>query len=313
MNNAILGLLAETSIHAGSGQSVGGVDLPIQREGHNNWPCVFGSAVKGALRARAEDIKMPDIDIAFGPRPASGQASDHAGALAVGDARLLLLPVRSLTGYFKWVTCPAALTRLKRDAFRLGLDIAMPDSPDVPADDTAIVPDGAASGGMFLEEYRFNAIPQNLADVITSLAKLMKGEDSTERLTCQLVIVSDDQFSFFAQYATPVAAHVRIDNGKKTVAKGALWYEETLPPETLMYVGLGAFPSRRNGSAISGKEILDSTVQSLFGAHPYLQLGGNETVGMGWCRVAVNRTSIVPSGGQVAVTESQAVVAAQEV
>lgn len=53
-STAILGLLAQTSIHAGAGASVGAVDLPIQREGHNGWPCVFGSAMKGALRAKAE-------------------------------------------------------------------------------------------------------------------------------------------------------------------------------------------------------------------------------------------------------------------
>ena len=53
-NNAILGLLAETSIHAGTGQTVGAIDLPIQREKHTNWPCIYGSAMKGALRAQAE-------------------------------------------------------------------------------------------------------------------------------------------------------------------------------------------------------------------------------------------------------------------
>lgn len=55
--NAILGLLAQTSIHAGTGQHTGAIDLPIQREGHNGWPRVFGSAVKGALRAHAEERK----------------------------------------------------------------------------------------------------------------------------------------------------------------------------------------------------------------------------------------------------------------
>ena len=53
---ALLGLITETSLHAGAGSSVGVVDLPIQREGHNGWPCVFGSAVKGALRDMAEGL-----------------------------------------------------------------------------------------------------------------------------------------------------------------------------------------------------------------------------------------------------------------
>jgi len=33
--NTILGLLAQTSIHAGTGSNTGVIDLPIQREGHN--------------------------------------------------------------------------------------------------------------------------------------------------------------------------------------------------------------------------------------------------------------------------------------
>jgi len=107
--NAIIGLWAETSLHAGAGGSVEGIDLPIQREAHSDWPCVFGTSVKGALRAKAEDKLGKDnasIRYVFGPD--SGEnASEHAGALLVSDARLLLLPVRSLTSHFKWVTCPA--------------------------------------------------------------------------------------------------------------------------------------------------------------------------------------------------------------
>lgn len=153
--SAILGLLAETSIHAGAGQSVGAIDLPIQREAHTDWPCVFGSAVKGALRTLAEDtfcveaadpqtakskrICREELYAVFGPE--TGNASDHAGSLMVSDARLALLPVRSLTTHFKWVTCPAVLGRLARDAKRLGIrgfeSFRRFRSPRVPVTDSA--------------------------------------------------------------------------------------------------------------------------------------------------------------------------------
>ncbi|MBN2887102.1 MAG: type III-B CRISPR module RAMP protein Cmr4, partial [Chromatiaceae bacterium] len=93
-DTALLGLLAETAIHAGAGQNAGVIDLPIQREAHTAWPVVFGSAVKGALRALAEERQAPWLKAVFGPE--TNNASEHAGALLVGDARLLLLPVRSL-------------------------------------------------------------------------------------------------------------------------------------------------------------------------------------------------------------------------
>ena len=285
--NALIGLWAHASIHAGAGSSVDGVDLPIQREGHSAWPCVFGSSVKGALRAKAEDTLGKDnasIAFVFGPDSSSDNASEHAGALLVSDAKLLLLPVRSLTSHFKWVTCPALLQRLVRDAQRLGVksvqDITLPDI----ADDVALVA-GQNTGDLFLEEYRFKTEFQDLT-VLCDLVNQLTGIAITD-LTEQLVIVSNNQFNYLARYATPVTPHIAIDNDKKTVKTGALWYEETLPPETVLYFALSAHRSRAKDTDIKAEQILNSITQDLFGASPYLQVGGNETVGMGWCKVTV--------------------------
>jgi CRISPR-associated protein Cmr4 len=282
---ALLGLLAETSLHAGTGQDGGVVDLPIQREAHTGWPVVFGSAVKGALRALAEDRKVAWLTRVFGPE--TGNASDHAGALLVGDARLLLLPVRSLTGHFKWVTCPALLRRFAADAARLGLavwdDKALPEDPDL---HTALLPAGAGEA-LYLEEFRLHTAAADFGPLMDGLAGLMGRTDGPAALQKQLALVSDDRFSHLARFATPVNAHVRILNQTKTVQPGALWYEETLPPDTLLYVALHAVGARRKDAGQGPAEILAHVTGELFGQRPYLQLGGNETVGMGWCRVSV--------------------------
>ena len=65
---------------------------------------------------------------------------------------------------------------------------------------------------------------------------------------------------------------------------GALWYEESLPPETGMYVLLGATASR-SGTAETASALLNSGWEMLFGTTPYLQVGANETTGMGWFHV----------------------------
>ena len=289
--NALIGLWAHASLHAGAGSSVDGVDLPIQREGHSAWPCVFGSSVKGALRAKAEDTLGKDnasIAFVFGPDSSSNNTSEHAGALLVSDAKLLLLPVRSLTSHFKWVTCLALLKRLVRDAQRLGVksiqDITLPDI----ADDIALVT-GQNTMDLFLEEYRFKTQSHDLSGLIETINQLT-GIAVTD-LEKQLVIVSCDQFNYLARYATPVTPHIAIDNDKKTVKPGALWYEETLPPETVLYFALSAHRSRAKVSeqniGLNEEQILHCITQDLFGASPYLQLGGNETVGMGWCKVTV--------------------------
>lgn len=332
---AILGLIAETPLHAGTGQTFGLIDLPIQREAHTGFPCVFGSGMKGALRARAEE-RHPDqvnsgwICDVFGPP--SANASEHAGALAVTDARLLLLPVRSLTSYYKWVTCPAILRRYQQDYRRLlgGEPFPLPEAL-TPSDTEVLLVE--ARGDLFLEEFRFTAVARSeaLKPVVAALATLLSGEakpaqgtasprysELERQLRQRLAVVSDDLFTHLCRFATPVAAHIRIEGGRevkkddgtsewqpgtKTVKSGALWYEETLPPETVLYTGLLAQGSRRerkdeaDGAPPAADGVLDR-VRSLFPAgQDYLQIGGNETVGMGWCRVAVLAAGRPGQGG----------------
>ncbi|MCB1770745.1 MAG: type III-B CRISPR module RAMP protein Cmr4 [Candidatus Competibacteraceae bacterium] len=284
-NTALLGLLAETSIHAGAGQMAGVIDLPIQREAHTDWPVVFGSAVKGALRTLADEQKAPWLNAVFGPETAN--ASDHAGALLVSDARLLLLPVRSLTSHFKWVTCPALLKRFQTDMERLGLGNTAFAVPEVTDLNQALTSESAANA-LFLEEFRFTVKSADLGGVITALARLMGREDAAAALQRQLVVVNDDRFSHLARFATPVNPHVCINNQTKTVKPGALWYEESLPSDTVLYVSLYAQAARVNGETKTATDVLKHITQDLF-ARPYLQLGGNETVGMGWCKVTICR------------------------
>jgi CRISPR-associated protein Cmr4 len=291
--STILGLLAQTSLHAGTGQNTGIIDLPIQREGHNGWPCVFGSAVKGAMRARAEEWFKPQqenhsINRIFGPNSQSKSKSniEYASAIMISDARIILFPVRSLTSQFKWVTCPSALERLQRDMQRFSVEDKAIETISITNDDIAIVHkrnSDTSDRSLFLEEYRFQLHRKSLDKTIELLAKLMPQDNAQALLEQQLVILHDDSFTYLVNHATPVNAHIAIDSEHKTVKQGALWYEETLPSETLLYVGLNAVDDR-NGGVMSAENVL-SSVLNLFAEKPWLQLGGNETVGMGWCAV----------------------------
>ena len=292
-HTALLLLTSETPLHAGAGQSVDGIDLPIQREVHTHWPCVFGSAVKGALRAHAEQ-RMASTSTAiadlFGPDHGGAQERDtsHAGALLVGDATLLALPVRSLQSSFKWVTCPQALQRFARTAERLGLQLKWPTITQ-PAPDKAL---GQGDTKLFLEEFRFEQSPDACIGALAkALAPLSGGALDEATLVQRLVVVHDDIFSFLAGNATSVQPHIAIDSTTKTVKDGALWFEETLPPETLLYVPLTATASRRKAGALTAAQVLEQFEQLLPAGKNWLQLGGNETTGMGWCRVGIARAS----------------------
>ena len=278
--NTILGLMAQTSIHAGTGQNTGVIDLPIQREGHNGWPCVFGSGVKGALRAHAEQDNLTSLSSIFGPDTAN--AGEHSGAIMISDARIVLFPVRSLTSQFKWTTCPAVLDRLCEDMRRFGFSPKKLESLGEIAKGEAITGDDQTED-VFLEEYRFSIKEVGMPNTIQLLTKLIKRDEMTDALKKQLLVINNDNFSHLVQHATPVNAHIAIESETKVVAGGALWYEETLPPETLLYIGMSASDAR-DGSPLKAEDVLGG-VTDMFTQKPWLQIGGNETVGMGWCAV----------------------------
>ena len=114
MHAAMLGLLAETPIHPGAGRGIGVVDLPVAREAATDYPVLVGSSLKGALLDKMRTTSADDATVRFGTK-------EHAGDLLVSDARLLLLPVRSLTGSYRWTTCPHLIERSRRDLARAGV------------------------------------------------------------------------------------------------------------------------------------------------------------------------------------------------
>jgi len=267
MNNAILGLLAETSLHPGIGQVVGAVDLPVAREKPTDYPVIVGSSLKGALRDWAEQVlgvENERVKKIFGEQ-------DSAGAVAVTDARLLLLPVRSLSGHYKWVTCPYLLERYQRDRKLAGItaDISVPR----PEKGEAMV--SQKQGQLFLEELSFNVVVTNLMPLIEIISPLIRHASVRERLADGVVVVNDDEFVYFARHGLAINARNVLDDKTKTSEN--LWYEEIIPADTLFYALL---------FARFGQEDALSDLAGIFKARPYLQVGGNETVGQGWCAVS---------------------------
>lgn len=232
---SILGLYAVTPCHAGSGASVGVVDLPIQRERHTNWPVIQASGMKGALRAhfdrfknsitaRPEDEAFSKItEIIFGSDTKDG---DHAGSLSVGDVKILAFPMRSNVAPFVWITCPAVLKRLNRDLAltgRNGLDLTT--LQGVTTDQALWV------NGSFKQDD-----PILLEDMeVTPKGECLFGEvavffQEAERL----LVVHDEVFDYGVSNCTSVMAQIKIDQKTGTTANGSLRYQEELPADTLM-------------------------------------------------------------------------------
>lgn len=271
MQGTILGLLAETHIHPGAGQSEGAVDLPVAREKTTDYPFVPGSGVKGAMRDLAERRFDDDTVERIYGRP------DGAGELLLSDAKLLLLPVRCLSRSYLWLTCPYLIERFQRDRQRVTGEA--PGESEfgtlATADPPPILCAGTDEEKLFLEERLFarkGEVPDAVAKLI---APLFGNSPAKQRLVEQLALVSNSDFAWFTRYALPIHAHNVLDENKTS---RNLWYEETVAPDTLFYT-LALF---RNGNAAQH-------IENLFfanGGRPYLQLGGNETTGQGWFHVA---------------------------
>lgn len=276
MKHAIIGLLAETFIHPGAEQTGGIVDLPVAREKATNYPFIAGSSLKGSLLDAAEQRNKRngagdgnlDLKHIFGK-------ADQAGNLLVSDARLLLLPVRSLTSSWRWTTCPHLLERLTRDYRRSGSNEVANKMPRV-ASGSYLATNGKDGEKLYLEERNFTSANHNanLGEWIKAIGQLIGDSNAQNWLEERLVVLHDDDFAWFATNGLAVQAHNKLN--EETKASENLWYEETLPPDTLMYAVL----AERNSDAGSLKSI-----QNIFQNRPYLQVGGNETVGQGWFHI----------------------------
>jgi CRISPR-associated protein Cmr4 len=291
------------------------VDLPVQREVHTGFPMIASSGLKGAMRENAEQDwgKGDKVNTVFGPENA-----DSAGALAVTDARILLLPVRSLQKVFLWVTCPMVIDRLLRDVKLAGITLSNVSAGVQVSNDSALPPtDSDLSGHVVLEELRLNINTDpdkqtQCKKLVTDLKILVPGLTAAG-LDGRLVVVGNEDFQYLCRYALQVSARIALNEKKTTTGSGGnLWYEETLPPETVMYSLLLSNEPRYQGKTgessetsiggNAGSTIPPKNAQEVISAiddllnGKFLQVGGNETVGQGWCCVALTGNAVTAQG-----------------
>lgn len=265
-------------LHAGVGQGIGTIDLPIAREKSTNIPLVPGSSVKGVLRDRCQDDQVRTT--LFGPETTN--ASDFAGSVYFSDLTLLCLPVRSLQKVFSWVTSPYILRRFQRDLYARE-SIKKLAIPKIQSSEEARVANNGIllDQKVFLEELDLTAqVTDEAKNWAAELGKLVfpAADDESWRAAFseQFCIVHDDVFSYLMEHGTQVTARIRLEEDSKTVAKGGLWYEESLPVESLLW-GLVQVDSPKGGKLdIQSEQELQALVRTP------LQLGGKASVGRGF-------------------------------
>ncbi len=287
--HAAMFLYCVSPVHMGTGQAIGVIDNPIQRERHTEHPCFAGSGIKGAVRHSFELLGgnkdlLPKL---FGPD--AGSSSLHAGAVSFGDAQLVALPVRSLKQGFVWATCAHALWRARRllELVRVPADWQIPGPPQ---EGKCLVanPQLLYDNKLHLEGFEYEAATDEALKTIgADLARKALPEDQgyayfRQKLGTDLVLLSDTDFGFFAQHATLVEPHVRINPTTGTADEGGLFYTENLPPESILIAPVLASQTRdgRKGDEWLDAEAVMVKIKNVVDGK-LLQIGGDATTGRG--------------------------------
>jgi len=317
-----------SSLHAGSGNDLGIVDLPIQREKHTTFPKIESSSLKGALREAFETKNNKDkqdflnklknsslslidfgqqieeaqqiifnfdyaIHLAFGYdesytdeniKAKFGDDTEFSGALGFSDARILFFPIKSAKGVFAWTTCPMVLKRFKEEMELCGISLAY-DSFTVNMGECIVDNNSRVlinDRSVVLEEYFFEVQKEGLDQKLNLLSSVFP------ELKEKIAILNDDDFKDFVNLSTEVITRTKIDNLTGTVAKGALFNEEYLPSETIMYYLVFASPifqkdDTKKGIFKSNEKSEEQLVLEFFENNlpEVVQIGGNATIGKG--------------------------------
>lgn len=295
--SGLMSIKVITPLRAGGENNISIIDSPIQREGHTGYPKIEASTLKGCVRNAFEKnskkvIKEETINAIFGCEK-SNQIT--ASSVAFSDARILFFPVRSVKGVFAYITCPYVLQRFSNDIIMTSNQITLPSFSDLKTD-KCLIPKGKSKISfsaktvnndiVVLDEFAFDACEsQDLADYIENVIKLLHIEVDIEKFINQVVVIPDDNFTDFVINATEIITRIKIKNETGVVEEGALFNEEYIPSESILYSLVFVSDEHKVGPAMSSSDIVKAMEDSM---PEYIQIGANMTLGKGFTQCKMN-------------------------
>ncbi|QTA80249.1 Putative CRISPR type III-B/RAMP module RAMP protein Cmr4 [Desulfonema limicola] len=293
MINKIFTIHTLSPVHCGIGQGLNDIDLPTARNSISGHPIIPASSIKGVLKEaflNKETGCQNEIESLFG-----SDSGDFASAVSIGDANLLALPVRSFYGTFAYLVSPYTLMQLKTLFKRIGSTDILPAIPEVGLEENNykvfLTENSLLKGNnnlVLFEEMDLLAVQNNRladewADIIASL--YFNDDEGKEIFKKRFAIIDDNALNFCCESGLPVDARIAIDVETGTVKDGALWYEETIPPETLFVGIIGIDRSYNKNNKATDIELKDFLTKS---DEIYFQVGGKYTTGKGFVSLKFN-------------------------
>jgi CRISPR-associated protein Cmr4 len=304
-------LITLDPVHLGTGgYRLGRVDNAIVREPGTNLPKIPGTSLSGAVRSGAAmriakrtcagqgrhcaDFSACPICYTFGS--ARDGAGSGAGAVSLGDARLVLFPIASWDGPV-WVSTREALGE-----FGFG-GLPSPPSPEQILLSDALRPVATAFGLGWL------MLDAPAGQTIT-LSAPTSWQTSTElsRALSRAVIVHESVFGHVVNSGVEVRTSVAIDPNTGAAKDGALFTYEAVPRATFMSFDVTVEDYRESfpwqNGAVSWQDVKD-VVEDGLRVTEFVGIGGMGTRGFGRIRNlgTPGITSIAGGDGPTQTTE----------
>ncbi len=270
MNNAFYFIKCITNLHMGSGDiNFNIIDNEVQRDPITNYPTMFSSGVKGALREHFENCTKEIVTSIFGSDVKNSNEGEKEkstpGNLKFMTGNLLYLPIRAAIGSMSYY-----LVTSKDILRQFGEMYKTITGDEVEKDFIEEVNklDDKKAYAVIKEnikiEYNDYCEPEVIAEQILNVLKRATGADFEK-----LLIIPDEDLRHIN---LPVLARNQLDNG----ISQNLWYEEVVPHEAVFYFSVLSNGTEMGDTALENfKEVIGNADKTL------VQFGGNATVGYG--------------------------------
>lgn len=289
VDRTLLYIRALTPLHVGVGRGYGAyVDLPIQRD-EFGFPCIWSSSLKGSIKSWIAKLDR-DAYRCLGPEPDELERAEAKQSHVVfTDAKLVLVPVRVISGVYAYATSLHLLNNLAKylevveySAGLIGKDIIQKLESGV-----ALVSRGRLlhEGKLLVNEVELRA--EVVEDLVAELGldKALPDEISREVFNRGLALIPDgDNASITVVNRSMLLQYrVRLERETKKVSTGP-WSEEFVPAETifasLVLCTGGEIRKKTDGIEEKIKCSKDMIVDAIKHAN-IIFIGGKETIGRG--------------------------------
>ncbi|MCT4594739.1 MAG: type III-B CRISPR module RAMP protein Cmr4 [Anaeromicrobium sp.] len=277
MLSKIYKIRALTNMHVGTGDTgYGLVDNTVQRDVVTNYPAIYSSSLKGALRQFARYEKFDEIKEIFGSENTSNESME-SGLAKFFQANLLSIPVRGQKKPFYRATCYKIINELIEN-----LEIHKIEDTDGIMRILNTLKDEKESFLLVTEEIEKKE--KGSKEIIEGYEVKTKKEDKLTHLENifgkDIVVFDNETFGHIIE-ELPVIARNCLDNGESK----NLWYEEIVPRETRFYFPVILDEKKDNNGTEEEDSRLSKKLNDLL-ENKMIQIGANASIGYGYTEIS---------------------------